>query len=241
MRNEPNFPAAPAGRGLGDVGRGRNVRNEPNLEGGLCKTNPISRLGVADRGQTCRLRPAQADCAKQSQFPDGWKGTRAAGLPVPPVGAIMRNKANSRTGGNGPRPARVPLPLARPAVQTKPICGGAGWERPQGRGARANRAKRSQFAVVPGGTGPPGAWDAGQTCETNPIFARTARAKGRQGRLGRRWDPLCETKPISSRRPTPWIWNRRRMPATRPFYSMARQMLDGAGANDYRAGLSDVL
>jgi len=35
---------------------------------GTGKTNPILPLRIADWGQTCRLRPAQANCAKQTQL-----------------------------------------------------------------------------------------------------------------------------------------------------------------------------
>jgi hypothetical protein len=48
------------------VSRARAEAGAP--EGEMCKTNPISRLRIADWRQTCRFRPAQADCAKRTQF-----------------------------------------------------------------------------------------------------------------------------------------------------------------------------
>ncbi len=87
-------PGHPGISGEPDAGRRANAPNKPNFcagdledkcradkelqpmgcTSGLGKTKPILSLRIADFGlrivgQTCRLRPAQGDCAKQTEFP----------------------------------------------------------------------------------------------------------------------------------------------------------------------------
>ncbi len=173
------------------------------------KTNPIFRLRISDWGlgtdlrrnaypAACRLRPAQADCAKRTQFrPSAREWARAAGaaeakcakrtqFPALPGGARPEGRGTrgkcakrtqfaarhvaraSRSRGSGRacpsvrimrgtatpnakkciwEPTPVPLfrqPGANRAKRTQ-FPAGPGGTRPQGRGTRGNRAKRSQF------------------------------------------------------------------------------------------------
>ncbi len=52
--------------------------------------------------------------------------------------------------------------------------------------AGVNCAKRTQFPATPGGTGPPGPWDEGRLCKTNPISPECqGMGEGGRGRRGR--------------------------------------------------------
>jgi hypothetical protein len=87
-KTKPIYPRAPgSGRsaGTGRARRGAIVQNEPNLEGRLCKTNPISTGPAAQTTHLSRIptagRRRKSNREKRTQFPQSG-GHRGAGLPV---------------------------------------------------------------------------------------------------------------------------------------------------------------
>ncbi len=111
VQNEPNSWRGRVGRGLGDVGRGANVRNEPNLPpaalgpaGLIVRNEPNLRESSAGRGgpivpnKPNSWEPAGpgVGCTNKANSPrtdqDGWW---PAGPDVlPPLGTIVQNKPN---------------------------------------------------------------------------------------------------------------------------------------------------
>jgi len=122
-----------AGRGLGDVGRGAIVRNEPNFRrggvwgawtGASCTNKPNLERPAAKRGVTVN---------KQSQL-DRW--------------LVAPNKANLLPApDNGRGAARSPLPARGANVQNEPNSRRAGWDKAPGtRDAGANAQNEPNFA-----------------------------------------------------------------------------------------------
>jgi hypothetical protein len=143
-------------------------------------------------------RGTRGTCARRSQF----------------GGPIVQNEPNLPAAARGTRPGGVGHGAN---MQNEP-----NFRRPwagrgrQGRGTGTNCAKRTQFPAGPGGTRPPGAWDAGaksakrsqspprkmsggtpnprraegQSCKTNPISAGGrwdgARGRGTRGKCAKR-------------------------------------------------------
>jgi hypothetical protein len=101
---------------------------------------------------------AGADCAKQSQFGE-------AG-PAEPPGAIMQNKANSRTGGTGRRPARVPVQVAGPSCTNKPNLPPGRREEAPGRGRKCCRGRTRACKTKP--ICAPGRHDGSGICHRMP-------------------------------------------------------------------------
>ncbi len=144
------FPGrSPVGRGHRGVGRGANMRNEPNLAGrsgrpslasppsGLAPAKSIMQNKPNFRWSAKTPRP---DCAKQSQFPPGPGGTRSGGRgqtcetnPICPAGL-----------GGPPSPLPPGLAPAKSIMKNKPNS----W-----RSARPQERIVQNEANLPGGAG----------------------------------------------------------------------------------------
>ncbi len=149
------FPGrSPVGRGHRGVGRGANMRNEPNLAGrsrrpslasppsGLAPAKSIMQNKPNFRWSAKTPRP---DCAKQSQFPPGPGGTRSGGRgqtcetnPICPAGL-----------GGPPSPLPPGLAPAKSIMKNKPNS----W-----RSARPQERIVQNEANLPGGARWDGVW-----------------------------------------------------------------------------------
>jgi hypothetical protein len=167
------------GRGLGDVGRGANAPNKPNLHlpGRIGGASPA--LHGLHRAKQSQWGGA-ADCAKQSQFPPrcqaGQRLARKGVMVNSTSGRLRQNKANFRLrrAGRGPRGGGI-------ICETKPIL----------------RLRIADWVQT---------WSG--TCETKPIWPGLGRARFRADercetkpiRHPPRWDQRDrsrETKPNS--------------------------------------------
>jgi len=205
VRNEPNFRWRRTGRGHRDVGqscetnpicsslRGTGIlpvdRNHgrdahattPTAQDETCKTNPISDGVARDGGH--RGRRTRGNRAKRTQFrhPPCWdqRGDHAK------QGQLLPWKVS----GEDAQPTKSRGRVVRNEANFPATPGGPG---PEGRGAGANCAKRSQF-------GWSGGVPEGEMCETNPIPGGAGRASlgARPSDHGLPPNRLCKTNPIS--------------------------------------------
>ncbi len=152
------------------------VQNEPNLEGQSCKTNPIPGGWDAPPFQYPIVPAFQSDvnCAKRTQFrPSAQEWARGAG-PGGPDGQKMQNEPNSSIADCGFRIGGTDFRRRCRSYKTNPICSAApgGPPSPLDPPASPPPSRLCKTNPIPGGAGwdgATGAWDARQSCKTNPI------------------------------------------------------------------------
>jgi hypothetical protein len=162
-----------------DCGLGTDLRRDaprglsPRPRAGQsCKTNPIPRLRIADWEQTCGGMPALPPATSALRRPIVQNEPNFAGGPEP--GRSKMRETNPIRGANRAKRSQF-APCSRgrersrgPIMQNKAKLGQDGTSGGRRLG-EAECAKRTQFQAGPGGPGPQGARDVGESCKTNPI------------------------------------------------------------------------
>ena len=186
-QSAPHRPEeSPAGRAVSVAAAGASAPNKANCPRATRKASTLWRTSYGELD-------SQRALAKQSQFGPGGGGRGLARPSVPPVGPIMRSRAN-RWAPWCTNEANNHRETASCAKQTQSAVAGCTNEAngpaegPGGRTNEANSRERHRdirlLASLRGR-------------QTKPIAAQTAGGEGRKDGPCRRWDLSCETKPIS--------------------------------------------
>jgi hypothetical protein len=207
VRNEANFQTATG------AGGNRRDRRRSRRWARLYKQTQFAGMDRGGRGTAKSPVELSLGCIAPNEpnLPRIGRKRRCPARPgaLPTLGAIASNKANSRPGKDGRRPARSPRPLPLGQnVRNEPNLPRTDRKAGAGRAATAGNKRAKQTQFLPSDmegkyfTGKE-LWQIGPARglgKTKPIATRTAVGKGRHSGPCRRWDPACETKPIRPRR-----------------------------------------